>query len=81
MRAAWILVGLLVVALFVIAARRSGGARGTRVGALRRRLRGLTHDAAVAERLVEAEAARHPELSEAEVLRRVVSRLERERRR
>lgn len=83
MRVVWILTILLVVAFFFFAARSSKGerrTRGTRTDALRRKLRALTHDPAVAERLVDAEAARHPELSEAEVLRRVISRLEGERR-
>lgn len=45
-----------------------------------RRLRKLTHDPLVADRLVSSERKRHPEMDEAAVIRRVIQRLERDRR-
>jgi len=50
------------------------------VPTLRRKLRKLVHDPHVAHRLVEAERDRHPELAEAALLRKVIRRLERDRR-
>ena len=45
-----------------------------------KRLVGLTHDASVAQRLVSKERERHPELSELALLRKVLRRLESDRR-
>lgn len=73
----WIfLLGALgLIAWFVLSRRK----RGPNLASLRRRLHSLTHDSDVAERLVEAEMRRHPELGEAAILRRVIRRLERDR--
>ena len=76
----WILAAVLVLGLVAWLASRRGGGRRPSAEALRRRLQGLTPDPKVAERLVEAEMKRHPEMSEAEVLRRVIRRLESDRR-
>ncbi len=75
----WILVGALVLGVLAWLFFRPGAARTPSAAALRRRLRHLTHDPAAAERLVEAEMKRHPELDERAILRRVVHRLERDR--
>jgi len=81
----WILLGAVVTAVLAWLATRTPGGKGRRrrmgSAALRRRLRKLTHDPDVAARLVRAEATRHPDLDEADVLRRVIRRLERDRRR
>ncbi len=73
--------GAVAVGLVIWLASRGGGGRRKTTGTatLRRRLHKLTHDAAVAERLVDAETKRHPDLPEREILRRVIRRLERDR--
>lgn len=55
--------------------------RSRDVAALRRELAHLTHDAASARRLVEAEQVRLPDATERELLERVIRRLRYERRR
>ena len=76
----WILGGAVVLALVAWLVTRSvGRRRPANTSSLRRRLRTLTHDPDVAERLVVAERKRHPELDERAVLRRVIHRLERDR--
>ena len=77
----WILVGAIAGGLLVWFLTRSRRRPRTSLSALRRELRKLTHDPAVAERLVEAERQRNPELDEASVLRRVIRRLGRDRHR
>ena len=75
-----ILGAVVLAAILWLAARsREGGRRPASAADLRRKLQKLTHDAAVAERLVEAEMKRHPDLAEREILRRVIRRLERDR--
>lgn len=78
----WILVGAiaggLLAGFFFL---RSPRRRRTNLSTLRRELRRLTHDPASADRLVDAESKRNPELSEARVLRRVIRRLRADRRR
>jgi hypothetical protein len=93
MRLAWILALVALVALVVWALRglvarglrsgragRAGGGRAS-VASLRRTIAKMTHDPLVAERLIESERARHPELGERALLRKVIRRLERDRRR
>jgi len=80
----WLLLGAAIAAVIAwLVSRRGGAAPRRRAGpaALRRRLHKLTHDPEVADRLIHAESKRHPELDEADVLRRVIRRLERDRRR
>lgn len=68
-------IALGLVAWFVL--RVPGGPRSN-LPALRRELRNLTHDPDVADRLVEAEMERCPDLGEAPILRRVIRRLRRD---
>ena len=81
-----VLVAVLLAVLAVIVWWSFGG-RGPRakrrasVPALWRSLRKLVHDPLVAQRLVDAERDRHPGMSEAAVLKKVIRRLERDRRR
>jgi hypothetical protein len=77
---------LFVLALIVITAvviwRASQPKKKRRdVPTLRRELERMTHDRDAAERLLEAERARSPGLSELALLQRVITRLEHERRR
>jgi hypothetical protein len=51
------------------------------VSRLKARLVRLVHDRAVADRLIESERRRHPDLSDVDLLRRVIRRLRRDRRR
>ena len=50
------------------------------VAALRRQVFKLVHDPSVAERLIDSERERHHELNERALLRKVIRRLERDRR-
>ncbi len=77
----WLIVAAVVIGLVAWLVTRSGSARRRpTAGALGKRLRKLTHDPLVAERLVASEMKRHPEMDEASALRRVLGRLERDRR-
>ena len=49
--------------------------------ALRRQVFKLVHDPSVAERLIASERERHPELNEKALLKKVIRRLQRDRRR
>jgi len=84
MRLLWILALVALVAL-VVWLLRSGGSVRKRESAsaarLRRTIARMTHDPDVAERLIARERERHPELSERALLRKVIRRLERDRRR
>lgn len=55
--------------------------RKASVAALRRQVFKLVHDPSVAERLIASERERHPEMNERALLRKVIRRLERDRRR
>lgn len=55
--------------------------RKATAAALRRQVLELVHDSSVAERLIESERERHPELGERALLKKVIRRLERDRRR
>ena len=81
---ALLMLGVGLFFAWTIARRRfkaRGGLGGALMGSrtLRRQLLKLTHDPEVAKRLVDAARARHPELSEAALLRRVIRKLERDR--
>lgn len=74
----------LLVALVVWVVRGfvgGGSPRPLDAGALRRQLESLTHDAAVANSLLEAELRRDPDISEVVALRRAIKRLRADRRR
>ncbi len=61
--------------------RRWAARRASSPASLMKRLVKLTHDPDVARRLVEGERSREPELSEVQLLKRVLRRLQRDRRR
>ena len=69
---------MLLYGAFVIARRRFR-ARKKSPAALFKRLLRLTHDAEVAERLVNKARERFPHLSEAALIKRVIKQLERDR--
>lgn len=77
----WMLIGALgAVALLYGWAHYKKRAKGALAKKLRRRLRKLTGDDTVVSRLIERERARHPELSEIALLKKVLRRLARDRR-
>ncbi len=78
----WMLIGAgSVLAVLYWYGKWKRSRRGGLVKRLRRELRRLVHDPAVAERLVNAERARDPESSEITILRKVMRRLRRDRHR
>lgn len=62
---------------------RLGGKRGAKASpaGLRRRIHEMVSDPQVAERLIDGERERHPELGEIALLKKVIRRLERDKRR
>lgn len=58
-----------------------GGGRKASPGGLRKKIHKMVSDPEVAERLIEGERERHPELGEVALLRKVIRRLERDKRR
>lgn len=78
----WMVVGAVGVLAFLWWwGRRAKPSKGSLVLRLRRELRRLTNDDSVVSRLVAKERERHPELSEAALLKRVVRRIARDKKR
>lgn len=75
---ALLLLGVLLYGAFAVARRRFR-ARKKSPKRLFKKLLGLTHDAEVAERLLNKARERFPQLSEAALIRRVIKQLERDR--
>lgn len=70
-----------VVVYLVMRSRRSAGGGSGSGGALRlwAKLHRLTHDRALADRLVAGEMERNPELTEAQCVKRAIAQIERDR--
>ena len=78
----WLALGAaLGIALAIYLAKRGAKQKKPSETSLMKRLVKLTHDPEVARRLIAGERSRHPELSDLALLRRVIRRLERDRRR
>ncbi|MFK7985988.1 MAG: hypothetical protein AB8I08_08140 [Sandaracinaceae bacterium] len=75
---ALLLLGVLLYGAYAVGRRRLR-ARKKSPKRLFQKLLGLTHDAEVAERLVNKARERFPHLSESALLRRVIKQLERDR--
>jgi hypothetical protein len=58
-----------------------GGGKKASAGGLRKRIHKMVSDPEVADRLIEGERERHPELGEVALLKKVIRRLERDKRR
>jgi len=76
----WFIAAAVLIGFVAWLATRRGGKRRPTPAFLRRRLQKLTHDPRVADRLVASELKRHPEMDEVTAIRRVIQRLERDRR-
>lgn len=77
----WLLLGAALGIAAMIALPMLRKKRKANPASLMKRLVKLTHDPKVAKRLLDGERSRHPDLSEIQLLRRVIRRLQRDRRR
>lgn len=75
----WLLLGVAIGIALVLALPYLRKKRKASPASLMKRLIKLTHDPAVAKRLLDGERTRNPGLSEVELLKRVIRRLKRDR--